>query len=188
MDGILIPGGFGDRGTEGKILTAKYARENRIPYFGICLGMQIATIEFARNACQLTGANSTEFDKESPHPVISLQEEQQGVEDMGATMRLGASDSKILQDTIAHQLYGKDMISERHRHRYEFNPAYREQIEAAGLKISAVSDPEGLVEIVEISDHPFFIGAQFHPEFQSRPNHPHPIFAGFIAAALKHHG
>ena len=188
MDGILIPGGFGDRGTEGKILTAKYARENRIPYFGICLGMQIATIEFARNACQLTGANSTEFDKESPHPVISLQEEQQGVEDMGATMRLGASDSKILQGTIAHQLYGKDMISERHRHRYEFNPAYREQIEAAGLKISAVSDPEGLVEIVEISDHPFFIGAQFHPEFQSRPNHPHPIFAGFIAAALKHHG
>jgi len=188
MDGILIPGGFGDRGTEGKILTAKYARENSIPYFGICLGMQIATIEFARNACQLTGANSTEFDKESPHPVISLQEEQQGVEDMGATMRLGASDSKILQGTIAHQLYGKDMISERHRHRYEFNPAYREQIEAAGLKISAVSDPEGLVEIVEISDHPFFIGAQFHPEFQSRPNHPHPIFAGFIAAALKHHG
>ena len=188
MDGILIPGGFGDRGTEGKILTAKYARENRIPYFGICLGMQIATIEFARNACQLTGANSTEFNKESPHPVISLQEEQQGVEDMGATMRLGASDSKILQDTVAHQLYGKDMISERHRHRYEFNPAYREQIEAAGLKISAVSDPEGLVEIVEISDHPFFIGAQFHPEFQSKPNHPHPIFAGFIAAALKHHG
>jgi len=188
MDGILIPGGFGDRGTEGKILTAKYARENSIPYFGICLGMQIATIEFARNACHLTGANSTEFDKESPHPVISLQEEQQGVEDMGATMRLGASDSKILQGTIAHQLYGKDMISERHRHRYEFNPAYREQIEAAGLKISAVSDPEGLVEIVEISDHPFFIGAQFHPEFQSRPNHPHPIFAGFIAAALKHHG
>ena len=176
MDGILIPGGFGDRGTEGKILTAKYARENSIPYFGICLGMQIATIEFARNACHLTGANSTEFDKESPHPVISLQEEQQGVEDMGATMRLGASDSKILQGTIAHQLYGKDMISERHRHRYEFNPAYREQIEAAGLKISAVSDPEGLVEIVEISDHPFFIGAQFHPEFQSKPNHPPPHF------------
>jgi CTP synthase len=171
-----------------RVVVERYARENRIPYFGICLGMQIATIEFARNACQLTGANSTEFDKESPHPVISLQEEQQGVEDMGATMRLGASDSKILQDTIAHQLYGKDMISERHRHRYEFNPAYREQIEAAGLKISAVSDPEGLVEIVEISDHPFFIGAQFHPEFQSRPNHPHPIFAGFIAAALKHHG
>ncbi|MDG1357614.1 MAG: CTP synthase [Akkermansiaceae bacterium] len=186
MNGILIPGGFGDRGTEGKILTAKYAREQKIPYFGICLGMQIATIEFARNACDLTEANSTEFNKESPHPVISLQEEQQGVEDMGATMRLGASDSKILPNTVAHQLYGKDIISERHRHRYEFNPAYRQQIEAAGLKISAVSEPEGLVEIVEISDHPFFIGAQFHPEFQSRPNHPHPIFSGFIAAALQH--
>lgn len=187
MNGILIPGGFGDRGTEGKILTAKFAREQKIPYFGICLGMQIATIEFARNACNLTSANSTEFDKESPHPVISLQEEQQGVQDMGATMRLGASDSKVLPNTVAHKLYGKDTISERHRHRYEFNPAYREQIEAAGLKISAVSEPEGLVEIVEISDHPFYIGAQFHPEFQSRPNHPHPIFSGFIAAALQHH-
>jgi CTP synthase len=184
MDGILIPGGFGDRGTEGKILTAKFARENTIPFFGICLGMQIATIEFARNVCNLENANSTEFDKQTPHPVISLQEEQQGVEDMGATMRLGASDSKVLQGTVAEKLYGSDTISERHRHRYEFNPAYREQIESAGLKISAVSDPQGLVEIVEIPDHPFYIGAQFHPEFQSKPNHPHPIFSGFIAAAL----
>ncbi len=184
MNGILIPGGFGDRGTEGKILTAKYARENGVPYFGICLGMQIATIEFARNACGLENANSTEFDKDTPHPVISLQEEQQGIEDMGATMRLGASDSKVLPGTVAEKLYGKSTISERHRHRYEFNPAYREQIESAGLKISAVSDPEGLVEIVEISDHPFFIGAQFHPEFQSKPNQPHPIFSGFVAAAL----
>lgn len=187
-DGILIPGGFGDRGTEGKILTTKFARENKIPYFGICLGMQIATIEFARNVCSLENANSTEFDKNTSHPVISLQEEQQGVDTMGATMRLGSSESKVLPNTIAHQLYGQDTISERHRHRYEFNPAYREQIETAGLKISAVSEPEGLVEIVEIPEHPFFIGAQFHPEFQSRPNHPHPIFAGFIAAALKHHG
>ena len=186
-DGILIPGGFGDRGTEGKILTAKFARENKIPYFGICLGMQIATIEFARNVCALENANSTEFDKGTPHPVISLQEEQQGIEDMGATMRLGASDSQVLPGTIAHTLYGQDSISERHRHRYEFNPAYREQIEAAGLKISAVSEPAGLVEIVEIPDHPFFIGAQFHPEFQSKPNHPHPIFSGFVAEALAQH-
>ncbi|MGB1260896.1 MAG: CTP synthase [Akkermansiaceae bacterium] len=185
MNGILIPGGFGDRGTEGKILTAKYARENKIPYFGICLGMQIATIEFARNVCQLENANSTEFDKDTEHPVISLQEEQQGIEDLGATMRLGASDSTILPDTKAAELYQSDTISERHRHRYEFNPTYREQIESAGLKISAVSADEGLVEIVEISDHPFFIGAQFHPEFQSKPNHPHPLFSGFIAAALK---
>ncbi|MBT8036908.1 MAG: CTP synthase [Verrucomicrobiae bacterium] len=185
MNAILIPGGFGDRGTEGKILTAKYSRENNIPFFGICLGMQIATIEFARNVCGLENANSTEFDKNTPHPVISLQEEQQGVEDLGATMRLGASDSQVLAGTKAAELYGSDSISERHRHRYEFNPAYREQIEKAGLKISAVSDPEGLVEIVEIADHPFFIGAQFHPEFQSKPNAPHPIFSGFVAAALK---
>ena len=183
-DGILIPGGFGDRGTEGKILTAKYARENNIPYFGICLGMQIATIEFARNVCGLKNANSTEFDKDTPHPVISLQEEQQGVEDMGATMRLGASDSKVFPGTVAEKLYRVETITERHRHRYEFNPAYREQIESAGLKISSVSIPDKLVEIVEIPDHPFFIGAQFHPEFQSRPNHPHPIFSGFVAAAL----
>lgn len=185
IHGILIPGGFGDRGTEGKIIAAKFARENKIPYFGICLGMQIATIEFARNVCNLQAANSTEFDKNTAHPVISLQEEQQGVVDMGATMRLGASDAKVLPDSRAHALYNSELITERHRHRYEFNPTYREQIEAAGLKVSAVSADQGLVEIVEIPEHPFYIGAQFHPEFQSRPNHPHPIFAGFVSAALE---
>jgi CTP synthase len=186
LDGILIPGGFGDRGTEGKILTCQFARENNIPYFGICLGMQIATIEFARNVCQLENANSTEFDKDTTDPVISLQEEQKGIKDMGATMRLGANDAKITPNTKIAELYGTDLVSERHRHRYEFNPAYLEPLESAGLKISAVSAKEGLVEVVEIPGHPFFIGAQFHPEFQSKPNHPHPIFSGFVAAALKH--
>lgn len=186
VNGILIPGGFGDRGTEGKILTCQYARENNLPYFGICLGMQIATIEFARNVCGLSNANSTEFDKETADPVISLQEEQKGIEDMGATMRLGANDAKVTPGTQIAKLYGAETISERHRHRYEFNPAYREQLESAGLKISAVSASEGLVEVVEIPSHPFFIGAQFHPEFQSKPNQPHPIFSGFVAAALAH--
>lgn len=184
MDGILIPGGFGDRGTEGKIIAAQFARTNKVPYFGICLGMQIATIEFARNVCNLEEANSTEFDKDTQYPVISLQEEQKELTTMGGNMRLGASEATVYPGTKAHELYGAETITERHRHRYEFNPAYREQLEAAGLKISAVSASEGLVEIVEIVDHPFFIGAQFHPEFQSKPNHPHPIFAGFIKATL----
>ena len=187
VDGILVPGGFGDRGTEGKILAAKYAREKRIPYFGICLGMQIATIEFARNVCGLKGANSTEFEKATPHPVICLQEEQKGVEDMGATMRLGASEAILFAGTRAAQLYGNaERIQERHRHRYEFNSDYQERLQEKGLVISSVSAEEGLVEIVELPDHPFFIGAQFHPEFQSKPNHPHPLFAGFVAAALEH--
>jgi len=187
VDGILVPGGFGDRGTEGKILAAKYAREKRIPYFGICLGMQIATIEFARNVCGLKGANSTEFDKATPHPVICLQEEQKGVEDMGATMRLGASQAILFARTRASQLYGNaERIQERHRHRYEFNSDYQERLQEKGLVISSVSADEGLVEIVELPDHPFYIGAQFHPEFQSKPNHPHPLFSGFVAAALEH--
>jgi len=185
MDGILIPGGFGDRGTEGKIVAATFARQNNIPYFGICLGMQIATIEFARNVCQLEDANSTEFNKETAHPVICLQEEQKKLTTMGGNMRLGAAEATIIAGTKTSDLYdGAETITERHRHRYEFNPEYREQIEAAGLKISGVSAKEGLVEIVEITDHPFFIGAQFHPEFQSRPNEPHPIFSGFVKAAL----
>jgi len=185
MDGILIPGGFGDRGTEGKIVAATFARQNNIPYFGICLGMQIATIEFARNVCDLENANSTEFDKETAHPVICLQEEQKKLTTMGGNMRLGAAEAKIIAGTKASELYnGAETITERHRHRFEFNPDYREQLEGAGLKISGVSAKEGLVEIVEITDHPFFIGAQFHPEFQSRPNEPHPIFSGFVKAAL----
>ncbi len=184
VDGILIPGGFGDRGTEGKIIATQFARQNKIPFFGICLGMQIATIEFARNVCGLENANSTEFDKSTPHPVISLQEEQKGLTTMGGNMRLGASIATIFLGTKAHELYGAETITERHRHRYEFNPAYREQLESSGLKVSGVSAEQGLVEIVEIADHPFFIGAQFHPEFLSRPNKPHPIFAGFVEASL----
>ena len=187
VDGILVPGGFGDRGTEGKIQAAQYARENRIPYFGICLGMQIATIEFARNVCGLKDANSTEFDKTTMHPVICLQEEQKGIEDMGATMRLGSCESILFAGTKAAELYAnKDRIHERHRHRYEFNSDYQEQLQECGLVISSVSAEEGLVEIIELPDHPFYVGAQFHPEFQSKPNHPHPLFSGFIAAALDH--
>jgi len=176
VDGILIPGGFGDRGIEGKILAAEYARKSGIPYFGICLGMQVATIEFARDVCGLEGANSTEFEKNTPHPVISLQEEQKGIEDMGATMRLGACESILFAGTRAAELYGNvDRIRERHRHRYEFNSDYQEQLEQAGMVVSSVSADEGLVEIVEIPEHPYFIGCQFHPEFQSKPNHPHPL-------------
>jgi len=185
VDGILVPGGFGDRGIEGKILAAKYARENNIPYFGICLGMQIATIEFARNVCGLAGANSTEFEKNAKHPVICLQEEQKGVEDMGATMRLGSCESILFAGTKASELYDNaDRIHERHRHRYEVNSDYQDQLQEAGLVISSVSAKEGLVEIVEIPKHPYFVACQFHPEFLSKPNKPHPLFAGFVKAAL----
>ena len=186
VDGILVPGGFGDRGIEGKILAAQYARENNIPYFGICLGMQIATIEFARNVCKLKNANSTEFDKSSPFPVICLQEEQKGVEDMGATMRLGSSESIVFAGTKAADLYGgAERIHERHRHRYEFNSDFQDKLQESGLVISSVSADEGLVEIIELPQHPFFVGAQFHPEFQSKPNKPHPLFSGFVKASLE---
>ncbi len=185
VDGILVPGGFGDRGIEGKIEAVEYARENNIPFLGICLGMQVAVIEYARNVCGLANANSTEFDKDTPYPVISLQEEQKGIDDMGATMRLGAYKADIAPGTLAEKLFASHTTSERHRHRYEFNPAYRETLENAGLKVSAVSEGQGLVEMVEIPEHPFFIACQFHPEFQSRPNHPHPLFAGFVAAAME---
>ncbi|MBK1834347.1 CTP synthase [Roseibacillus ishigakijimensis] len=185
VDGILIPGGFGDRGVEGKILTAQHARLNKIPYFGICLGMQIATIEFARNVCGIAGATSTEFDKEAAEPVICLQEEQKGIRDMGASMRLGLQKSLIYPGTKAAEIYGgAEEIGERHRHRYEFNPTYLDRIQEGGLVISSVSANEGLVEIVELPDHPFYIAAQFHPEFLSKPNKPHPLFAAFVAASL----
>ncbi len=186
MQGILVPGGFGDRGTEGKIAACRYAREQGIPYFGICLGMQIAVIEFARNVCGLVGANSTEFDKNTPHPVISLLDEQRGITDKGGTMRLGAWVTDLVGGTRAYDLYKSATITERHRHRYEFNSAYKERVETAGLVIGGMS-PDGLLaEMVELRNHPFFIACQFHPEFLSKPNHPHPIFHGFIKAALEH--
>jgi CTP synthase len=182
--GILVPGGFGDRGTEGKILAARYAREQRIPYFGICLGMQIATIEFARNACGLEGANSTEFDPKSPHPVIALLDEQQDVKDKGGSMRLGSWPALIKPGTKAHAAYGHTEIAERHRHRYEFNSDYRARMEEKGLVISGTSPNGSLVEIIELKDHPWYVAVQFHPEFLSKPETPHPLFRDFIKAAL----
>ncbi|MEI7728834.1 MAG: CTP synthase [Verrucomicrobiota bacterium] len=183
MGGILIPGGFGNRGIEGKIQAARYAREHGIPYLGLCLGMQIATIEFARNVLKLEGAHSTEFDPQSPHPVICLQEDQKNVTDKGGTMRLGQQTSQLSMNTLASKLYGAFAIQERHRHRYEFNNAYRQQYEKAGMVFSGTTTDGKLVEIIEIPAHPFFIASQFHPEFQSKPHEPHPLFKGFIAAA-----
>jgi CTP synthase len=196
MDGILVPGGFGIRGVEGKIATVKYARENKIPYFGICLGMQCAVIEAARDLANLQNANSSEFDLKTPHPVIYLIEQwydyrnktiqkRDLTSDKGGSMRLGAYPCKLEKGTLAHQAYGKDEISERHRHRYEFNNKYLESLKAAGLVISGVSPDGALVEIVELKDHPWFLGCQFHPEFKSTPRKPHPLFTAFIGAALK---
>ena len=185
VDAVLIPGGFGDRGIEGKIEAARFARAGNIPFFGICLGMQIASIEFARNVCGLERANSDEFDADTPHPIIGLLEDQKTVTDKGASMRLGSWVCKLKPGTKSAELYGKDVIDERHRHRYEFNPAYRERLEAGGMTIAGTSPDESLVEIVEIADHPHFIAVQFHPEFLSRPNQPHPLFSGFVSAALK---
>jgi CTP synthase len=185
VDAILVPGGFGDRGVEGKIAAAKYAREKRIPYFGICLGMQVAVIEMARGLCGLDGANSAEFDRDTDHPVIDLMEEQKGVGGLGGTMRLGAYPCKLQKSTIAHKAYGKFEISERHRHRYEFNSEYIDHFEKAGVVLSGLSPDRGLVEIVELKGHPWFLGCQFHPEFKSRPLVPHPLFVDFIKAALR---
>jgi CTP synthase len=182
--GILVPGGFGDRGVEGKILAAKFARESHIPYLGLCLGMQVAIIEFARGVCGLKHANSTEFDPATPHPVIAILSEQLTVENKGASMRLGRCPSIIQKNTLAYRVYGRTEIQERHRHRYEFNVHYRAQMEKHGFVISAISPAGDLVELVELRDHPWFLACQFHPEFQSKPNDPHPLFQGFVAACI----
>ncbi|HET6205053.1 MAG TPA: CTP synthase [Planctomycetota bacterium] len=182
--GILVPGGFGNRGIEGKIAAIRFARERRIPFLGLCLGMQCAVIEFARNVAGLPGAHSTEFDPKSPHPVIDFLPGQEGVLDRGATMRLGAYPCRLREGTIARRAYGRETVSERHRHRFEFNNSYRAPFEAKGLVASGVYERADLVEIVELRDHPFFVGVQFHPEFQSKPMAPHPLFREFVHAAL----
>jgi CTP synthase len=185
VHGVLVPGGFGERGIEGKVLAAQYARENHVPYFGICLGMQVAVVEFARNVLGLRGANSTEFYEHCPAPVIHLLPEQQGVTDKGATMRLGAYPCVLRRDSLAHKAYAADEISERHRHRYEFNREYSDAFEAAGMLLSGTSPDGRLVEIVELRDHPWYLGCQFHPEFKSRPTDAHPLFTRFIGACLE---
>jgi len=187
VDGILVPGGFGSRGFEGKIKAVQYARENQIPYFGICLGMQSAVAEFARNVLGLSDANSTEFEDTTGNPVICLLEEQKKITYKGGTMRLGTQDCKLAPGSRSLELYDEEIISERHRHRYEFNPDYRQRFEQAGMQIGGTSPDGVLVEIVEIQDHPWFVAVQFHPEFKSKPLAPHPLFKGFINAALTRH-
>jgi len=185
LDGILVPGGFGDRGTEGKIAAARYAREHQVPYYGLCLGLQIAVIEFARNVLKLHGANSTEFDPNPRHPVINMMEEQKKIIDKGATMRLGSYECALTSGTHAAKAYGATSVRERHRHRYEVNNAYVDQLQRAGMVISGLNPRRNLVEIIELKNHPWFLAVQFHPEFQSKPNRAHPLFAAFIAAAIK---
>jgi len=184
-DGILIPGGFGSRGIEGKISAVKFARENRIPFFGICLGMQCAVIEFARNKCKLENSNSTEFDPDTPYPVIDYLPGQKEIKDKGGSMRLGAYPCVLEEESLAHRAYGTESISERHRHRYEVNNKYRGIFEKNGLKVSGISPDGSLVEIIELNDHPWFLGGQFHPEFKSSPRQPHPLFKDFIRAAFQ---
>lgn len=189
VDGILVPGGFGNRGIEGKIKAIQYTREHKIPFFGICLGMQCAVIEFARHVCGMADANSSEFNPNSTHPVIDLMPEQIDVEDLGGTMRLGLYPCKVYPDTLTSKAYNAELIYERHRHRYEFNNAFREEIVGKGLVLGGTLPNGRLVEIVELpeSEHPWFLGAQFHPEFKSRPTNPHPLFREFVGAAVKHH-
>jgi CTP synthase len=197
MDAVLVPGGFGKRGIEGKIASVRYARENKVPYLGICLGMQIAAIEIARNKAGLEGANSTEFDQDTPHPVIALITEWQNHDgkvekrdansNMGGTMRLGAQPATVKRGTLAHKIYGKDVVAERHRHRYEVNNHYVPRLEAVGLKITAKTNAEDLPEMAELADHPWFFGCQYHPEFTSTPREGHPLFTSFVKAALEQH-
>nr|WP_092073545.1 CTP synthase [Dendrosporobacter quercicolus]NSL48022.1 CTP synthase [Dendrosporobacter quercicolus DSM 1736]SDM63592.1 CTP synthase [Dendrosporobacter quercicolus] len=184
VDGILVPGGFGDRGVEGKIKAIQYARENGIPFFGLCLGMQCAVIEFARNVCRLADAHSTEFNPDTPHPVIDLMPDQVAIEAKGGTMRLGVYPCKVAEGTLTCKAYQAEIIYERHRHRFEFNNAYRDTLEQCGLMIGGTLPNGRLVEIVEVKDHPWFVGTQFHPEFKSRPTNPHPLFRDFVKAAL----
>ena len=188
IDGIIVPGGFGSRGIEGKILAAKYSRENKIPYLGLCLGMQLMCVEFARNVLGYEDANSTEFDRSTSHPVIDLMLEQRSITDMGGTMRLGLYPCSIIPGTKVASAYQRDLVNERHRHRFEFNNAYRKQFEDAGMVFSGISPENKLVELSELVDHPFMVGSQFHPEFLSRPNSPHPLFLSFMKASAEHAG
>jgi CTP synthase len=186
VQGVLVPHGFGARGAEGKIQAIRFARERGVPYFGICYGLQCAVIEFARHRAGLEGASSTEMDPATPHPVIDFLPEQRERTTKGGTMRLGAFPCRLRPGTLAAHAYGRAEVSERHRHRYEFNPEYRERLERAGLVVSGTSPDDRLVEIVELPDHPWFLGCQFHPEFKSTPFEPHPLFRSFIGAALQH--
>ena len=186
MDGILVAPGFGERGIEGKLKAVQFAREAGIPFLGICLGMQMAVIEYARNVLGMKDAHSTEMKSSTHDPVISLMEEQKKVSDMGGTMRLGSYDCVLEKDSLAYSVYGKTKIAERHRHRFEFNDEYRSEFEKAGMKCTGVNPDSELVEIVEIPEHPFFIGVQFHPEYKSTVEEPHPLFTSFVKAALKY--
>jgi CTP synthase len=187
-DGILVPGGFGSRGVEGKIQAIRYARENKVPYLGLCLGMQLLVVEVARNALGLEDANSAEFDRSTAHPVIDLMPDQRAIADMGGTMRLGLYPCRLQPGTMAHASYAQSEVQERHRHRFELNNAYREALERGGMRFSGLSPDDRLVEIAEMADHPFMVGTQFHPEFLSRPNRPHPLFVGFVRAVCERRG
>ncbi|MFN7135409.1 MAG: CTP synthase, partial [Myxococcales bacterium] len=184
LDAILVPGGFGQRGTEGKITAVRYAREKKVPFFGICLGMQMAVIEYGRNVIGLERANSLEFDEATPHPVVTLLASQKGVAEKGGTMRLGSYNCALAEGSLARKLYGREEVTERHRHRYEFNNTYRRQFEEKGLRFSGLNRELDLVEMIELPNHPFFVGTQAHPEFKSKPFAPHPIFSGFVKAGL----